>query len=74
MAPEYIIQNGTLEWIKELASIPLTILYMLGIVYLYKANQDLVKEIKALVERYHVLVSEQVRTLDLLADRLEDKR
>lgn len=59
--------------IIEIAKLSPPVIYLLGVVYLFKQNQDLTKDIKALVERYHTLVSEQVHTLGLLAEKLEAK-
>lgn len=59
----------------KLANIPLTVVLMAVVALLYKQKTDSERtshtEITALVERYHVLVSEQVRTLTLLNEKLE---
>lgn len=57
--------------IMKLASLPLNVILMIAVVVLYKQNLDLDKEGKALLERYHLLVAEQVKTLDDLAEKLK---
>lgn len=61
----------------KLAQIPVAAILMAVVVFLYKKKEDVEKEChaehKALTERYHTLVTEQVRTLNLLADKLEER-
>lgn len=66
--------DAVLAAIREL---PLPLLLMAVIAFLYKQKTESEKscheEVKALVERYHVMVSEQVRTLGQLAEELEKR-
>lgn len=60
-----------IDIIMKLASLPLNVILMVVAVALYKQNLDLDKEGKVLLERYHLLVAEQVKTLNDLAERLK---
>ena len=64
------------EWLPIL-KLPPEILYLVGVVVLFlrweaqwKASEA---KHEALIERYHGIVTEQVRTLTILSEQLEDR-
>jgi len=46
---------------------------LIGVVVLYKQNLVIQAKVEALTERYHVLVTEHVKVLQDIADKLEGK-
>lgn len=67
--------GGDLELAKILYSLPQALVYLAGVIVLFRMLRQTQKECKtemtALVERYHTMVTEQVRTLTIIAEHLE---
>jgi hypothetical protein len=66
-----------MDWLDvatKLAQLPLSLILMVVVVKLYKdknsSEEKCHAEVKDITERYHELVSEQVKTLNELEERL----
>jgi hypothetical protein len=58
-------------------TLPQAVVYLIGVIVLFrlfvKGQKECKTELNTLIERYHTLVSEQVRTLTIIAEHLEEE-
>jgi len=64
------------QLVQTLLAMGPSAMFLVGVLVLFKllrqSEAEAKAEMKALVERYHTLVSEQVRTLTIIAEHLEE--